>query len=170
MEKQITQTYRELRWIGIALFSAALITLSSMLRVPLYPVSFTLQTLAIFLIGLTQTPKQAVASVLCYLLWASVGLPVLGGHANPLWFANKCGGFLIAFPIAAFLIARLRKRPLMALVCATGVVMTLGWIWLAYFFGAQVAWMKGVLIFLPSEGLKIILALGYSKWRRRCIL
>ncbi|MGD0665155.1 MAG: biotin transporter BioY [Rhabdochlamydiaceae bacterium] len=161
MERKITHTFvfnRELLWMGAALFGAALITLGSMMRVPLYPVSFTLQTLAVFFVGLTQTPKQAAASGVCYLLCASAGLPVLGGHANPLWLVKKCGGFLLAFPIGAYLIARLRKRPLLALLCGSAVIFTLGWIWLAYFFGAKVALMQGVLIFLPSEALKIILA------------
>ena len=168
MEKTISLN-RELQWIEIALCGAILITLGSFVRIPLYPVPFTLQTLAIFLLGLTQSPRQAFASAVCYLLCASMGLPVFAGKVHSLWILGKCGGYLVAFPIAAFLIAWMRQKysPLVALVSAQVVIFAFGWIWLTFYFGVEVAFMKGVLIFLPSEGLKTMLALATVRWRIR---
>ncbi len=169
MEKEDTiyQVYRELRWIGVVLISAALITLGAILRIPFYPVPFTLQTLAIFIIGFTQPPKQAVCSVICYLIWACIGLPVLGGPANPLWIIGKSGGYLVAFPIAAYCIAKLRSQPLLALVIAHSLIWGLGWIWLACFFGPKVAFLQGIWLFVPSAALKALVAYLYARWRRR---
>jgi biotin transport system substrate-specific component len=174
MEKRIESsqvTYRELQWITLALFGAALITLGSYIRVPMYPVPFTLQTLAILVIGLTQSPKQALGSVICYLLFASVGLPVLAGKINPLWFMGKCSGYLIGFPIGACLIAWMRKKfhPVLALLSGEAVIFLMGWIWLTNLFGPKIAFLQGVVIFLPSEGLKILAALALSsvRWRKR---
>jgi biotin transport system substrate-specific component len=171
MEKQIVlkqRLYRELQEAGLIVFGGALITLGSFVRIPMYPVPFTLQTLAIFILGLTQPPRRAAGAAVCYLLWATLGLPVLGGTINPYWLTGKCGGYLIAFPIAAFLISWLRKKPIVALLCGCAVIFTLGWVWLSCFFGPKLAWMQGVVIFLPSAGLKIMLALALAsvRWRK----
>ena len=50
-------------------------------------VPITLQTLGVFLLGLSFGPKRAFYSVLLYLAEASCGQPVLaGGACQPLWF------------------------------------------------------------------------------------
>ena len=165
MEKCTDSYHLELQWIGNALLGSILIILGSFVRIPLYSVPFTLQTLAIFVLGLTQSPKQALASTVCYLLWGSMGLPVFGGTVNLFWMTGKSGGYLVAFPVAAFLIAWLRDKlpPLMTLICGQAVIFTLGWIWLAYYFGPKIAFLQGVVIFIPSAGLKMILALTFRR-------
>ena len=170
MEKTLRLDYSSdagLRSIGLVLFGSALIALGSMLRIPLEPVPFTLQTLAICWVGLTQTPKEAFASATCYLLWASLGLPVLAGIANPLWISGQTGGYLIGFPVGAALIAWLRQKrsPLTALIWGQITIFAFGWIWLASFMGVKMALIYGVLIFLPSEAYKIAVAL--AAWRMR---
>jgi biotin transport system substrate-specific component len=160
---------RELQWVRWAFFGAFLITLGALARIPLYPVPFTLQTFAIYLLGLTQSPKQAFASAACYLFLASIGVPVLGGKVNLFWLTGKCGGYLFAFPIAAFLIAWIRQKgaPLVALLTGQMLIFILGWIWLLPFVGAKVAFIKGVLVFLPSEAIKAAFALAAVHWRAR---
>ena len=160
-------SHEGLRSIGLVLFGSILITLGSLLIVPLEPVRFSLQTLAICWIGLTQSPKEAFASGICYLLWASLGLPVFGGVADPLWILDKTAGYLIGFPIGAALIAALRQKrsPLMALIWGQMAICALGWAWLASCLGAKTALIYGVLIFLPSEAYKIAVVLAV--WRAR---
>lgn len=155
--------------VGLALFGCVLITLGSFVKIPLYPVSFTLQTFAIYILALTESPKQAFDSALCYLLCATIGLPVLCGHANPFWIIGKSGGYLVAFPIAAYCIAQMRQKqsPLLALLCGQAVIFSLGFIWLVSLFGFYLAFTKGVLIFIPSELLKMLAAIGIAKWSNR---
>lgn len=143
------------------LLGTALITCCSFIKIPLYPVPFTLQTFAIYILALTQTPRQAFASTFFYLLGATIGLPVFGGHANPTWILGKCSGYLIAFPIAAFCIAkiRLKRSAFQALLCGMLVIFFLGLLRLIPIVGLQTAFMKGVLIFLPSEIFKILAAI-----------
>lgn len=156
-----TQAVSITKFAGLALFGCALIVLGSMIKIPLYPISFTLQTLAIYILALTQSPKQAFASALCYLVCATIGFPVFFGHANPFWIIGKSGGYLVAFPLAAYCIAQLRHKhsPITALLCGTCVTFTLGFLWLIPFFGLQVAFTKGVLIFIPSELFKVLAAI-----------
>lgn len=161
----IDEVNEKLQLIKWALFGAFLITLGSWARIPLYPVPFTLQTLAIFFLGLTQSPKQAFASAACYLFLASVGLPVLGSKINPLWFLGKCAGYLFAFPVAAFVIARVREKSsaILAIFLGQVIIFLFGWIWLLPFLGAKTAFIQGVFVFLPSSVIKAFMALTIVK-------
>lgn len=160
-------------FVCLSLLGCGLLTLASLVKIPFYPVAFTLHTLVVSILGLTQSPKQAMGSVICYLLFATLGLPVLSGHANPLWILGKCGGYYAAFPFAAYLISKLSQKwhPLVALTCGQMFIYLLGFIWLVPFFGAKVAFISGVLFFIPSDMLKNLVALGITngiaKWQTR---
>jgi biotin transport system substrate-specific component len=172
MEKSIVYKIQSNDKIAIAstvFLGTALITFCAFIKIPLYPVPFTLQTLAIYILALTQGPKQAFASTLCYLVCATVGLPVFGGRVNPAWIFGKCGGYLVGFPIAAFCMAKIySKRPaFQALLCGMGVIFFFGLLWLIPIFGLQTAFIKGVLIFVPSEIFKILAAIQLINWRNK---
>jgi biotin transport system substrate-specific component len=156
----------------LVLLGCGLITLSSLIRIPFYPVSFTMHTFAIFMLALTQSPKQALGSVTLYLLCGSLGLPVFAGHANLLWILGKTGGYYLGFLIAAYLTATIAQKghKLFAMLCGQAVIYTLGFIWLSFYFGPPVALTKGVLFFIPSDMLKIFAVLGivtaFRKWKK----
>jgi biotin transport system substrate-specific component len=176
MEKTLNicdRSFSRFRFVCLALFGCGLITLSSFVRIPFFPVPFTLQTFAIFFLALTQSPSQAFASTICYLTCASFGLPVFGGASNPLWIMGKCGGYLVAFPIAAYLTSKMiqKKCPsLVAILCGQMVIYALGLAWLIPLFGFQIAFMKGVVFFIPSDLLKGLIAFGmvagWKRWRQ----
>lgn len=163
-------TYLGLIRSTIAIMSGCLlIILSSQVKVPFYPVPFTLQTVAIFTLGLTQSPRYALGSVLAYLVAASVGLPVFGNHANPHWLMGKCGGYLVGFPMAAYVTSYLAERTsvLVALICGHLPIYFFGFIWLSVFFGATEAWVHGVLFFIPLDILKAAIAFGVAAfWKK----
>lgn len=142
------------------LCGCALLILSSWLRIPFYPVPFTMQTCALFWLALTQSPKQAFASAMSYLLCASIGLPVFGFKANALWMVGKCAGYLIAFPLAALLTAHLLRRysALVSMVIGQGLIYFLGVLGLTPFYGWKVASIQGMLLFIPSDLLKMLIA------------
>lgn len=174
MEKSIEQTLQthshvHIKFLCLTLFGCALITLSSFIKIPLYPVSFTLQTFAIYILALTQSPKQAFASTICYLLSGTIGLPVFCGGANPFWFMGKSGGYLVAFPLAAYCMAKLRQKssPVIALLIGMAIIFVLGGLWLIPLFGLHIAFTKGILLFIPSELLKILAAIRLANWRNR---
>ncbi len=141
----------------VVLFGACLITLCSFVRIPFYPVAFTLQTFAIFLIALTQRPKQAFVSVLGYLGFAFM--------MNPHCFVGKCGGYFIAFPIAAYLTSLLSKKysPLFAVLSGQAIIYALGFLWLIPFVGMKIAAFNGVAIFIGSDLLKNLIAIRLGR-------
>lgn len=78
------------------------------------PVPITLQTAGLLLAGGLLKPKQALISLCLFLLVVASGAPLLsGGRGGIGVFFGPSGGFLLAYPVAAFMISlwvnRLKK-------------------------------------------------------------
>ena len=87
---------------SVALMSA-LMAVCSFLSFPLGAVSFTLQTLALYLALFTLGGRGGTVSVLVYLLLGSFGLPVFSGFRGGVGaLFDAGGGFLFGFLLAAF--------------------------------------------------------------------
>lgn len=163
------QRLSAIHFFTASLLGAGLITLCGLIKIPFYPIPFTLQGFAIILLGLTQRPSQAFSSCVTYLLAVTAGLPVLnGGVANALWFTGPTCGYLVAFPCAAFLVSFLKTRvnPLIASLTGQVLIWAGGFAWLSYLFGPTIAWNKGVLIFIASDTLKTLGAFGTLKLKK----
>ena len=133
------------------LTGCCLIMVCSLIKIPFYPVPITMHTFAIFVLGLTQPPRTAFGSALLYLMI---------GTMNPLWIIGKCGGYYLSFPIAAYVISATAKKisPYLAIFCGQCVIYLLGFLWLAPFVGVRIAFVKGVVFFIPSAIIKTFLA------------
>ena len=151
-----------------ALGCASLI-MGAYIKVPFYPVPLTLQTFALLVIALTLPPRQACYSACGYLLLATLGFPVFYWHANPYWGIGKCAGYLWAFPISVYWIAKMKSKIGYFFASATGAVLifTCGALWLLPFVGLKAAWLKGFVCFIPCGLSKILLALSLIKGRQK---
>ena len=80
------------------------------IHVPPSPVPITGQTFAVVLAGAALGSRRGGASQLLYLL-LGLALPVYAGGAHG-WtiISGPTGGYLVAFPIAAYVIGRLAER------------------------------------------------------------
>lgn len=97
---------RSLTYIAIG---AALIAVLSQITIPIGPVPFTLQTLAIGLLASLYPVKETLASIGFYLLLGAIGLPV---------FAGFSGGFAaLVSPTSGFLWGFLLYGAITALLC-----------------------------------------------------
>lgn len=85
----------------LALGGAALIALATQVSVPFYPVPLTLQTLAILVIGLSFGARLGTATLLTYLGYGAMGLPVFANGMNGLAFVGPTAGFLFGFVLMA---------------------------------------------------------------------
>ena len=82
--------------------SAALITVTSWVSIPLGPVPFTLQTMGILAVMLACGGRRGTISVLVYLLMGFCGVPVFAGFkGGAAALTGPTGGFLIGFVLAA---------------------------------------------------------------------
>jgi biotin transport system substrate-specific component len=93
---------------------AIITALSAQVAIPAKPVPFTLQTLVVLLSGAFLGSRNGAYSQFLYLSMGIIGLPVFAQIPDaPLGFARifgPTGGYLLAFPIAAFLVGFLIER------------------------------------------------------------
>lgn len=152
------------------------------LPLPFSPVPLTGQTFAVLLLGATFGARRSAAALLLYLTEGAAGLPVFApeGALGLARLVGPTGGYLLAFPAAAFLAGWLvecaaRRRWwtwLGAALAAEAVIFAGGLAWLKLL--TRTSWREaaaaGLLPFLPGEAVKVALvaaALPASWWAVR---
>lgn len=133
------------------------------------PVPITLQTLGVLLAGGILGPRLGAWSMTIFLLVVAAGAPLLsGGRGGIGVFVGPSAGYLISYPIAAFLVGYLVHRfTAFRLRNILLVNLTVG-IFLLYLIGIPVQsiltkvslldTIKVSLIYIPGDVLKAILA------------
>ena len=161
MEKNLTH---------IALFAAFTLVLfvlpSAMLTVGV-PISAT--SLGIMLCGTVLGARRGALAVLLFLVLVAAGLPLLSGGRGGLGvFAGPSVGFLLGFPVAAFVTGWTMERTTLAPGIAATCAAVVGGIGVLYVFGiigmaimldktlAEAAFLG--MAFLPGDLLKAVLA------------
>ena len=165
--------------VTAGLFTALLAVFSQIIiPLPFSPVPLSLSVLAVFLIGGLLTPKQAGGSVLAYLVMGMVGVPVFAGFlAGPGRIFGPTGGYLVAYPIMAFLVAwgaSRKPRPGFLrlagwMVVSLAVCYLLGTAWMMAYTGKDALAVLGMAVFpfLPLDLCKAVAAAAISVRLRR---
>jgi len=169
MELTLTSTRIRMGELSQALFGSLFIALGALVSIPTVPIPTTLQTFAIIIVALTQAPRVAFASLLMYLIEATIGLPVLAGKSNPLWLFGPTAGYLVAFPFAAYLISYLSRKTnnlyaQMGIIAGAQLLILLsGFARLTSFVPLEYAFKFGFLFFLPVGFIKNCIATRLSR-------
>jgi len=146
-----------------------LIAISAQLSIPMFPVPMTMQPLAVLLVGAALGAKRGFAAAVLYLLEGASGLPVFAsGRGGLSVLAGPTAGYLYAFPFAAAIAGFFAERKWIGSVLRTvagmalalTVILTSGWVWLAFVWnaGATQAFATGVAPFLLGDLVKVALA------------
>ena len=111
----LTQSFSRNRLTTIGIFGfAAAVAAASQVSIPLpfTPVPLTLQPMLVILAGMMLGPVAGAASMVLYLAAGAAGLPVFTPHGAPgvLRFLGPTGGYLIAYPAAAWVTGALTRR------------------------------------------------------------
>ena len=145
-----------------ALF-AALMAVSAWLSIPLPPVRFTLQTLAMLLALGLLGGKWGSLSICLYLLLGVVGLPVFSGFRSGIGaMLDATGGFLWGFLLGGlgyWLAERLGK--LAAMILFLLIVYSCGAAWFLIYAPGSGLWGAATVTVLPyllPETVKLLLA------------
>jgi biotin transport system substrate-specific component len=146
--------------------AVAVMAVSAQVAVPMpfSPVPATLQPVAVLAIGALLGPRLAMAALVSYLALGMVGLPVFSmGRGGVAHLFGPTGGYLLAFPIAAWLAGlggnRQLRTMLPAMVGAMIAIHAGGAAWLAILGNdARFAFEAGFVPFLTGDLLKIGLA------------
>lgn len=162
----------------IALFTAV-IAVMAQISIPMpLGVPMTMQTFAITLAAVVLGAKFSTFSTLIYLLLGAVGVPVLAGFSGGFdKFVGPTGGFLISFPLMAFIIGfgvdhkdAFKGAFIIALIAGTLVNYVIGVLMFCILTCSPV--MTGitacVLPFIPTAIIKAIVAsiLGFEIRKR----
>ena len=177
------ESWRRAISVASVLFVAALTATAAQVSVPLpfTSVPFTFQPMIVLLGGLALGSKLGLASQVVYLAAGIAGLPVFAASTilppGPLRLLGPTGGYLMAYPIAAFVVGYLAERgfsrryltSVLALLAGLAVVYACGVAWLAFFarvgsesaaIGLQAAFVAGVVPFVLADLLKLFAAAG----------
>lgn len=94
----------------IAVF-AAFIAVCSIMSIPIGAAPITLQTFAVLLTGAVLGASRGFLAALLYLAVGAIGIPVFaGGGAGVASFVSGTAGYLVSFPLAAWLVGLLVSR------------------------------------------------------------
>jgi biotin transport system substrate-specific component len=145
---------------------------------PVTPVPLTVQNFAVLLVGLLLGSRRGFAALTLYLVEGMAGFPVFspagaGGVAQ--LFGGVTGGFLLAYPLVAFVAGYIFERgsktfarAALAGIAAEAVLFAGGLSWLYVFTHslAKAAYL-GLYWFVVAEVIKVMLAAGIAaRWRR----
>jgi len=144
---------------------------------PLTPVPLTVQNLAVLLVGFLLGSRRGLAALLLYLVEGMSGLPVFNptGPGGIAQLFGVTGGFLLAYPLVAFVAgylfergAKTFTRAAVAGIAAEAVLFAGGLSWLYVFTHslAKAAYL-GLYWFIAAEVIKVMSAAGIAaRWHR----
>jgi len=162
--------------VGAALLTAACAQIS--IPIPGDPVPITGQTFAVLLTGAALGANRGALGQLLYVGLGLVGLPFYAdGDSGWTVVSGATGGYLIAFPIAAYVVGKLAelrmdRNPVKAVIPFTLgslIVFAIGVPWLAV--AADISLARaielGFIPFIPGGIIKALLAAGLlpTAWR-----
>jgi len=157
------------RQVGLVIGFSLLTALSAQIVVPVGPIPITGQTFAVLLTGALLGSRLGAITMIVYLIEGASGLPFFsGGHGGIVHLMGPTGGYLVAFPAAAFITGAFaehewdRKFLTAAAAMAIGslVIMFSGWLWFSLVMRTSPALtlFNTVLKFIPGDIFKICLA------------
>lgn len=136
--------------------------------IPFTPVPMTLQPLAVILAGALLGPWSGATAMAAYVGLGAAGMPVFSmGHGGIPWLMGPTGGYLIAYPAAAFVVGLVardgagRLRILAGLSLGLAVIYLGGVSQLALLTGRDPRELValGVVPFLVGDAVKVLIAL-----------
>lgn len=170
--KALAETGSPSRSAVFCALSIALIAVCANVTIPLGPIPFTLQMLAIPFMVQVLAPRQAAAVIFGYMLLGVIGLPVFSGMRGGIGvMVGPTGGFLwaylVAVPLASLVLWLFRRRGVdgFATGVLSGLVFTAvayvgGWFW--YMVSADVTPLQSFLVtvapFIVLDVIKVVIA------------
>jgi biotin transport system substrate-specific component len=141
-------------------------------------VPLTVQNFGVLLVGLLLGSRRGFAALMLYLVEGVIGMPVFSpiGPGGVAQLFGATGGFLLAYPLVAWLAGYVmeRGRSSFARAAIGGLLgevalFTSGLAWLAALtHSVALAFRWGLYWFLFAEVIKVMMAAGIAaRWQRR---
>jgi biotin transport system substrate-specific component len=157
------------RSFGLAIVFSLFIAACAQFTLPLGDVPITGQTFAVLLTGALLGSRLGAAAVAAYLIEGAVGLPFFAaGGSGLVRFFGPTGGYLVAFPAAAFITGAFAEHgwdkryhtAAAAMAIGSAVILLSGWAWYSVITNTplDISFKLAVMRFLPGDVIKIALA------------
>jgi biotin transport system substrate-specific component len=158
------------RSAGLVIVFSLFIAACAQFSIHIGPVPITGQSFAVLLTGALLGSRLGAAAVIAYLIEGAVGLPFFspGGAPGILRFLGPTGGYLVAFPAAAFIVGAFAEHgwdkryltAVAAMAIGSAIIFFGGWAWYSVLTNTPpvAAFKISVLPFLAGDVIKIALA------------
>jgi biotin transport system substrate-specific component len=157
------------RSVGLVIVFSLFIAAAAQFAIHIGPIPITGQTFAVLVTGALLGSRLGAAAVIAYLIEAAIGLPFFaGGAAGIVRFFGPTGGYLIAFPAAAFVTGAFAEhgwdknypQAVVAMAIGSVIVFLGGWAWYSVLTSTPplAAFQIAVLPYLVGDVIKIALA------------
>jgi biotin transport system substrate-specific component len=157
------------RSVSLVFAFSLLTALAAQISIPVGPVPITGQTFAVLLTGALLGSRLGAAAIIAYLVEGASGLPFFaGGTSGIAHLLGPTGGYLVAFPAAAFITGAFAENgwdkhffsAVAAMAVGSIVILLAGWAWFAMLTHTPplVAFQVGVMKFIPGDIVKILFA------------
>ncbi len=176
-QDHVSEVSRQIALVVGATVFVALCARITIPLMPLTPVPLTVQNFGVLLVGLLLGSRKGFAAMMLYLMEGMVGLPVFNptGPGGVAQLFGATGGFLLAYPLVAFIAGYLFERGASTFVRAAiagllaEVMLFVGglsWLYIFTHSLAKAAYF-GLYWFVAAEVLKVMFAAGIAaRWRR----
>ena len=157
------------RSVGLVIVFSLLIAASAQFSIPVGAVPISGQSFAVLLTGALLGSRLGAAAVIAYLIEGALGLPFFaGGGSGLVRFLGPTGGYLVAFPAAAFVTGAFAEHgwdkrystAVTAMAIGSVIILLGGWAWYSIVTNTplNVAFQLAVAPFLLGDVAKIVLA------------
>jgi biotin transporter BioY len=160
------------RSVSLAVVFSLLTALAAQIVIPIGPVPITGQTFAVLLTGALLGSRLGAMAMIVYLAEGVVGLPFFyGGHGGIGHLLGQTGGYLIAFPAAAFITGAFAENgwdkrfitAFAAMAVGSIVILLTGWVWFSTLTNTPlpIAFKLSVAPHIVGDVIKIVLAAAF---------
>ena len=157
------------RSVSLAVVFSLLTALAAQIVIPIGPVPITGSTFAVLLTGALLGSRLGAMAMIVYLFEGAAGLPFFyGGHGGFAHILGPTGGYLIAFPAAAFITGAFAENgwdkrfasAVAAMAVGSIVILLAGWTWFALLMNTNLlaAFKVSVAPHIAGDVVKIVLA------------
>lgn len=157
------------RQVGLVIGFSLLTAAAAQVVIPIAPIPITGSTFAVLLTGALLGSRLGAITMIVYLIEGATGLPFFaGGGFGLAHLLGPTGGYLVAFPAAAFIAGAFAEHDwdrrfftaAAAMAIGSAVIMVSGWAWFAILTHTPplAALHLTVTKFIPGDIIKILLA------------
>ncbi len=163
-------------WTGVQLLSVLFFTVSTAVAaqisfpLPFTPVPFSTADITVLLAGAVLGSRLGAASMILYLMAGCAGLPAFANAPElpqgMLRLFGPTGGYLMAYPLAAFVTGLLAERgmdrryitSIFAMAVGLTIILGGGVLWIARLTGFEAALAAGFYPFVLIDVVKVVAA------------